>query len=164
MVCASVKQPPAIARMPSGMLLLVTNDDRMLRKSMTLHLSEDDGATWRYKHCIDVRNNISYPDADVFGDTIYLTYDRERTGAKEILFTRFTEQDIIDGTVTEPWVILLTQLPAVALFACIEFFPVLYLSRSVDRRCSAPRRACCRWSPLAWRALWARPWAASWPS
>lgn len=32
-----------------------------------------------------------------------------------------------------PWVILLTQLPAVALFACIEFFPVLYLSRSVDK-------------------------------
>lgn len=27
---------------------------------------------------------------------IYLTYDRKRTGAKEILFTRFTENDIMD--------------------------------------------------------------------
>ena len=35
--------------------------------------------------------------------------------------------------VTNPVIILLTQLPAVALFACIEFFPVLYLSRSVDK-------------------------------
>lgn len=34
---------------------------------------------------------------------------------------------------SSPWIILLTQLPAVALFACIEFFPVLYLSRSVDK-------------------------------
>lgn len=46
---------------------------------MTLYLSEDDGATWKYKRCVDTRNNISYPDADFHDGKIYLSYDRERT-------------------------------------------------------------------------------------
>lgn len=32
-----------------------------------------------------------------------------------------------------PLVILLTQLPSVAMFACFEFFPAIYLSAAVDR-------------------------------
>ena len=68
---------------------------------MTLSLSEDDGATWKYRLCIDTRNKISYPDADFRGDRIYLTYDRERTGAKEILFASLTEEDIIKGRMPE---------------------------------------------------------------
>ena len=32
-----------------------------------------------------------------------------------------------------PALILLTQLPSVALFACFEFFPALYLSTIVDK-------------------------------
>ena len=72
---------------------------------MTLYLSEDDGATWKYKYCIDTRSSVSYPDVDFFGDKIYLTYDRERTGAKEILFTAFTEKDIIEQTVATPTIV-----------------------------------------------------------
>ena len=87
-----------ISRTPSGRLLLINNDSRQGRKNMTLCLSEDDGATWKYKRCIDTRNNISYPDADFHDGKIYLTYDRERTGAKEILFAAVTEEDIIDQT------------------------------------------------------------------
>ena len=66
---------------------------------MTLSLSEDDGATWKYNLCIDTRNKISYPDVDFYNGRIYLTYDRERTGAKEILFASLTEEDIIQQQV-----------------------------------------------------------------
>ena len=86
-----------IARTPSGRVLLIHNADRVDRKNMTLSLSEDDGKTWQYNLCIDTRTHISYPDADFYNGRIYLTYDRERTGAKEILFASLTEEDIIKG-------------------------------------------------------------------
>lgn len=94
-----------ISRTPTGRLLLVRNDDPHARTNMTLCLSEDDGASWRYECCIDTRADLSYPDVDFLGEKIYLIYDRERTGAREILFTVFTEADIINGTVPAPRVI-----------------------------------------------------------
>ena len=88
-----------VSRTPSGRVMLVANDDEKIRKNMTVYLSEDDGESWKYKQCIDERVSVSYPDADFYGGKIFLTYDRERTGAKEILFTSFTEDDIINGTI-----------------------------------------------------------------
>lgn len=85
-----------VARTPSGRVLLVRNDHEKKRTNMTVCLSEDDGLTWKYERCIDVRDHLSYPDADFHDGRIYLTYDRERTGAKEILFTSFTEEDVMD--------------------------------------------------------------------
>ena len=85
-----------ISRTPSGRVLLVNNDDREVRQRMTVYLSEDDGVTFKYKKCIDPRRGLSYPDVDFCDGKIYLTYDRERTGAKEILLAVFTEDDIID--------------------------------------------------------------------
>ncbi len=89
-----------ISRTPSGRILLVVNDDPKSSCNMTLCLSEDDGATWPYKKCIDTRGGISYPDVDFVNGEICLTYDRERTGAMEILFLRCTEEDIMDPDVT----------------------------------------------------------------
>ena len=68
---------------------------------MTVSLSDDDGETWAHSISIDSRSAISYPDVDFYGDKIYLTYDRERTGAGEILFTVLTEDDIIMGRTPE---------------------------------------------------------------
>ena len=85
-----------ISRTPSGRVLLINNDDKKERKNMTVYLSDDDGVSWKYKRCIDSRTKLSYPDVDFYNNRIYLTYDRERTGAKEILFTSFTEEDIIN--------------------------------------------------------------------
>lgn len=82
---------------PSGRLLMVVNDDPKSRTNLTVMLSEDEGVTWKYKKLIDNRRDLSYPDVDFNGDNIYLVYDRERTGAKEILFAKFTEQDIIEN-------------------------------------------------------------------
>ncbi len=86
-----------IARTPTGRVLLVYNNCSDSRTDMTVALSEDDGVTWAYQQCIDERDDLSYPDVDFYDGKIYLTYDRERTGAKEILFTVFTEEDIING-------------------------------------------------------------------
>ena len=72
---------------------------------MTVSLSEDDGQSWPYRVRFDTRTNISYPDADFHDGRIYLTYDRERTGAKEILFLSFTEEDVIKGTIPTPRII-----------------------------------------------------------
>ena len=72
---------------------------------MSACLSDDDGATWPYKALIDGRTDISYPDVDLLDGKILLTYDRERTKAKEILFVAFTEEDIINGTIPAPGVV-----------------------------------------------------------
>jgi hypothetical protein len=66
---------------------------------MTAFLSEDDGATWPHRLLLDSRAT-SYPDA-VQDDAgrIYLVHDFERTGAKEVIFHRFTEADIKAGKI-----------------------------------------------------------------
>ena len=84
-----------ISRTPSGRILLVNNHHASSRTNMTVYLSEDDGKTWKYSKCIDDRASLSYPDVDFYDGKIYLVYDHERTGAKEILFAEFTEEDII---------------------------------------------------------------------
>ncbi|MBQ0125773.1 MAG: exo-alpha-sialidase, partial [Clostridiales bacterium] len=86
-----------ISRTPSGRVMLVNNDDPSSRTNMTVYLSDDDGVSWKYKRCIDSRKDLSYPDVDSKDGRVYLVYDRERIGAKEILFTTFTEDDIIGG-------------------------------------------------------------------
>ncbi len=86
-----------VSRLPSGRIILILNDDREVRQNMTVLLSEDDGETWKYKLCIDQRADISYPDAEYYNGRIYLIYDRGRESTREILFTSFTEEDIIKG-------------------------------------------------------------------
>lgn len=83
-----------VAKTPSGNVLFVNNDDTDSRTNMTIYLSEDDGITWKYKRCIDERALLSYPDVDFCDGEIFLTYDRDRDNEREILFVRFTEEDI----------------------------------------------------------------------
>lgn len=86
-----------VSRTPTGRIILVKNDSREKRINMTVCLSDDDGESFKYSHCVDERVS-SYPDVDFYGGKIYLVYDRERIGEKEILFMKFTEEDIINGT------------------------------------------------------------------
>ena len=85
-----------VKKLPSGRVLLIYNNCKDVTCNMTISLSEDDGKTWKYSKCIDTRKDISYPDADYYDGKIYLTYDRGRTTDKEILFTSFTEKDVIE--------------------------------------------------------------------
>lgn len=86
-----------IRRLSSGNLLLVKHDppDGKTRSHLTAFLSEDDGATWQGGLMIDERAGVSYPDATQAPDgTVYLIYDRDRKGAREILMATFTEEDV----------------------------------------------------------------------
>ena len=96
---SGIKAPDSrffVSRTPSGRVLLIVNDHEKIRCRITAYLSEDDGLTWKYKKCIDEREKITYPDVDFYNDRIYLVYDHERTGAREILFTSFREEDILN--------------------------------------------------------------------
>jgi len=98
-----------ISRLKSGRILLINHHNNMGRNNLTAMLSDDECKTWKYKLLIDERNNISYPDAKEAEDGfIYVTYDRERASgaknmdnvynsAREILFAKITEEDIMAG-------------------------------------------------------------------
>ncbi|MES3017693.1 MAG: sialidase family protein [Bacteroidota bacterium] len=86
-----------IGKLASGNLLLVSNNSTT-RNNMTASLSKDGGKTWPYQLLLDARENVSYPDADQTPDgNIHVVFDRDRTGAKDILYFRFTEDDILKG-------------------------------------------------------------------
>ena len=88
-----------IGRTPSGRILRVNNDDREVRSKMTVYLSDDDGKTFKYKRRVgDETHLTSYPDVDFYEGRIYLTFDHERTGAREILLSVFTEEDVMADT------------------------------------------------------------------
>lgn len=86
-----------IGKLASGNLLLVSNNSTT-RNKMTASVSKDGGKTWPYQLLLDARENVSYPDADQTADgTIHVVFDRERTGAKDILYFRFSEEDVLKG-------------------------------------------------------------------
>lgn len=86
-----------LGKLASGNLLLVSNSSTT-RNNMTAFISKDGGKTWPHKLLLDARENVSYPDADQTPDgKIHVVFDRERTRAKDILYCRFTEEDVIKG-------------------------------------------------------------------
>ena len=91
-----------IRRLTSGRLLLVNHANSTSRSHMTAFLSSDDGLTWPNSLLIDQRDHVSYPDGveDERGN-IYVIYDRERYGAREILMAKFTEMDILTGRIID---------------------------------------------------------------
>jgi hypothetical protein len=65
-------------------------------------LSGDEGATWKGGLVFEDRPNVTYPDGFQAPDgTIYISYDHNR-GQGEILMARFTEADILAGTLVSP--------------------------------------------------------------
>jgi len=88
-----------LKRLRSGRLLLVNHWQFTRRNNLTAMLSEDDGKTWKGYLMLDERNDVSYPDCveDANGN-LYVIYDRERYGAKEILMAKITESDILNGS------------------------------------------------------------------
>ncbi|MBR4888901.1 MAG: exo-alpha-sialidase, partial [Clostridia bacterium] len=103
-----------IGRLHSGRVLLVNHWQFDGRNNLAAMLSDDDGKTFPHKLLLDGRSNVSYPDVKEGTDGfIYIVYDRERgarystkvdydTYAKEILFAKITEEDILQGEVTTP--------------------------------------------------------------
>ena len=87
-----------IRRLHSGRLLLVNHVGFRGRNNLTAMLSEDDGTSWYGHLLLDERFDVSYPDGiEGSNGNCYVIYDRERTGAKEILLATFTENDVAAG-------------------------------------------------------------------
>lgn len=87
-----------LRRLASGRLLLVKHSppDGRTRSHLTAYLSADDGRTWQGGLLLDERNGVSYPDGTQAADgTIYVIYDFERKGARQILMATFTEEDVL---------------------------------------------------------------------
>lgn len=90
-----------ISRLQSGNLLLVKHGDIMergRRENLKAFISKDDGKTWQGGFMIDERLGVTYPDGTQDKDgLIYVLYDYDRHGAKEILMAVFTEEDVLAG-------------------------------------------------------------------
>jgi hypothetical protein len=86
-----------IGKLKSGNLILILNSSKA-RNSMTAFVSSDGGKTWPHKLLIDNQEMISYPDVAQTPDgLIHVTYDHDRSGAKDIFYCRFMEDDVISG-------------------------------------------------------------------
>ena len=92
-----------VRRLSSGKLLMVKNglpgEPGSGRRDMTAYLSGDDGATWPWALPLDTgREKVSYPDGQQLPDgSIAVVYDCDRTGARQILFACFREEDVMGG-------------------------------------------------------------------
>ena len=85
-------------RLASWNLLLVNHYKFKGRSHLTAQLSTDDGATWNEGLLLDERSDVSYPDGVQDKDgLIWITYDRDRNGAGEILLAKFREEDVKAG-------------------------------------------------------------------
>ena len=96
-----------IRRLKSGNLLLVNHvsptyqtnpKDWNDRNNLMAMLSKDDGITWEGGLMLDARLGVSYPDGVQTDDgTIYIIYDYDRYGQRDILMASFTEEDVLCG-------------------------------------------------------------------
>lgn len=96
-----------LRRLASGKLLLVkhgeTIDTHEGRSKLTAWLSDDDGMSWAGGLMLDERTGISYPDGFQAPDGfIYISYDRNRATDGEILFAKFTEEDVMARAIVDP--------------------------------------------------------------
>lgn len=94
-----------LSRLPSDRLLWIRHgypherlgDGPGARYNLMAFLAEDDGKTWIGGLSIDRRVGVAYPDATVVqGGTIYVIYDYDRLGEKEILVAEITEDRIVN--------------------------------------------------------------------
>ena len=87
-----------IRRLSSGNLLLVNHHNFKGRDHLTAQVSTDEGSHWNEGLLLDERGGISYPDGVEDRDgLIWITYDRDRRGAGEILLAKFREEDVANG-------------------------------------------------------------------
>ncbi len=96
-----------LRRLASGRLLLVKHGETIGahegRSKLTAWLSDDDGATWAGGLMLDERTGISYPDGFQAPDgSIYISYDRNRAVDGEILFAKFSEEDVLARALVVP--------------------------------------------------------------
>jgi len=93
-----------IKRLASANLLLVNHvfdkNEKNVRKNLTAWISEDDGKSWLGGLMLDERRDVSYPDGCQDDDgNIWIIYDHSRYKHGDILFAKFTEEDVLAGKI-----------------------------------------------------------------
>ncbi|CAH1689065.1 hypothetical protein CHELA1G11_20403 [Hyphomicrobiales bacterium] len=99
-----------IRRLRSGRLLLVKHGQSVgtatdKRRELCAFLSDDDGRNWQGGLLLEGRaeRDCSYPDGFQFHDgMIGIVYDYGRADPSEVLFARFTEEDVLTGRLADP--------------------------------------------------------------
>ena len=89
-------------KLESGNLALVHHYNTANREKLCIWLSEDGGVTWPHCLILDTRSGVSYPDITQDDDgNIFVVWDYDRYGAKQILMTEITESELLaaDGTI-----------------------------------------------------------------
>ncbi len=102
LIPSKIKNPSArffITRLKSGNLLMVKNgpiEMKTKRSHLMAFISQDDGISWSKGLLIDQRLGVSYPDGqETKNRTIFTIYDYNRISNQNILFTTYTEKDIL---------------------------------------------------------------------
>ena len=86
-----------VGRLASGKLALVINN-ATTRTNLTIYLSDDEGKTWGNSMLIDSGNPVTYPDLAQGRDgKIYVIYDFDRFGKKNIKMVSFSEADVVNN-------------------------------------------------------------------
>ena len=90
-------------RLASGNILFAHHYNSYSRENMFVGLSTNGCQSYDHNLILDVRNGTSYPDITQAEDgSIYVTWDYDRYGMKQVLFAKLNEQDLlaIDGVET----------------------------------------------------------------
>lgn len=90
-----------VRRLKSGNLIMVKHgavDRRPARYDLTAYISKDDAKTWEGGLVLDCRMRACYPDVCESKDGhVYITWDFDRSGRKEFMVAKLTEDEILRG-------------------------------------------------------------------
>lgn len=95
-----------LRKLPNGHLLLVKHGQSFTsattaRSHLCAFISKDDGETWEGGLLLDERTGVSYPEIALAPDgTIWVQYDYERARYAEIIQARFTEEEVLAGSIS----------------------------------------------------------------
>lgn len=92
-----------IRRLKSGRILLVNHHEFTGRNNIKALLSDDECKSFNKVLLLDARDKIAYPDGAEGPDgNLYIIYDHDRYGDKDIFLARVTEQDILEEKLVSP--------------------------------------------------------------
>lgn len=87
-----------LSKFPDGEFFLVYHYKFNKRDHMTVLLSHDEGRSFSETLLLDERFPVAYPDGFVDADgRVYIVYDRERYGDKDIHLAVFRKEDVLAG-------------------------------------------------------------------
>lgn len=91
---------------PQGRVMIAYNNSSEGRLNMTIKLSDDQGVTFDHSVFVDVGGSYPVLEINQESEEIYIIYDKGRSSTGYIMFAKFNEDDIVNGTATSNPVII----------------------------------------------------------